>query len=214
MYFTGASLYVFGYIIFLICGSGDLQEWAKHRNPKALDTLISSTSSDSQKSKEKPLLHKQSSSQKKKDLAQGLNIQKQLILLSQLPGDNKRKTVSRLHEAVGHIIIPLQGSSQLAQSQPTQTKPKQNYRSQSLKVPKATTRSLEEIHKPNHRRTSSVKSDSSKYVIRAIGNQSPSMLSGVSVKSTDSISDNEAPQLRRPSSESASFFDTLEESTL
>ena len=211
MYFTGASLYVFGFFIFLICGSGDLQSWAKHGNPQILNTLVSSTSSDSQKSKEKTPLHKQSS--QKKDIGQGLDIQKQLILLSQLPGSSKRKTISRLPEAVGHIIIPLQGAAQ------PQSKAKQTYgRSLSLKVPKTSTRSLEEIHKPNHRRTSSVKSDSSKYVIRPIGDQSPACqslrLSGASVKTADSISDNEAPQLRRPSSESASFFDTLEESVL
>ena len=208
MYFTGASLYVFGFIIFLICGSGDLQTWAKQRDPHTLNTLVSSTSSESQKSKEKIPLQKQSS--QKKDIGQGLDIQKQLILLSQLPGSSKRKAISHLPEAVGHIIIPLQGAPY------PQSKSKQNYsgRSQSLKVPKTSTRSLEDINKPNHRRTSSVKSES-RYATRdrSPAHQSPRH-SRVSLKSSDSISDNEAPQLRRPSSESTNFFDTLEESVL
>ena len=211
MYFTGASLYVFGYIIFLICGSGDLQEWAKQRNSNASDALVGSTTPASPVSKGKPQLHKQTS-QRKKDITQGMDIQKQLILLSQLPGSSKRKTVSRLPEAVGHILIPLQSPAL------TQAKPKQTHgRSQSLKMPKPSTRSLEEINKPNHRRTSSVKSDLSKYVARAIGDHSSARhSSGFSVRTTDSSSDNEAPQLslRRHSSESASFFDTLEESVL
>lgn len=209
MYFIGASLYVFGYIIFLICGSGDVQEWAKLPSNKTLNRMVCSTSSsDSQKSKQKPLIAKQS--HKKKDIppASAMDLQKQLFLLSQLPGNSKQKTISRLPEAVP-ILIPVQSHSL--------TKQKPDYgRSQSVKVPKHTTRSLEEITKPNHRRTSSVKSDSSKYVIRPISDQSSSQQSKASVRTTDSISDNEDPQLtlRRPSSEGTSFFDTLEESVL
>ncbi len=208
MYFIGAALYIFGFIIFLICGSGDLQEWARLRRSAKPDATDISTSSSSQKSKERiPLIKKWS--HKRKDLDQGMDLQKQLILLSQLPGNSKQKTIARLPEAVGHLLIPVDLQTQ------SLNRPKTNYdRSQSVKAPRVTSRSLEDMSQSNHKRATSVKSDSSKYAIRPIGRgHSPGR---ASVRSADSISDNEDPQLtlRRPSSESTNFFDTLEESVL
>ena len=213
MFFVGASLYIFGFIVFVLCGSGELQPWAKVKYARVRETV--ETPIEPVKKEEHTKIEHRPSRKKKKNIPDALDLKQQLLLLSQIQSDPNKSGMMPLQVSPEGKFVNI-----FVEPNPRN---KPSGRSQSVKVPKKGHRSLEnfpESSKNAHHRSNSVKSDTTPFTSRKKSKRNPGAsshgLSYMSLPSNTSISDNEDPQcdLRQSSSGNTTFFDTLEESTL